>query len=403
MHILLITDSYPPEIRSAAELMKDLAQGLKEKGHEVSVVTSYPRYNLGSAIQQFPNVLNENGVRVIRVKTAPHHKVNFIIRGIAQLLLPYLFFRAARRYVEEKVDVIIVHSPPLPLSITAQKIKKEYGAKYILNLHDIFPQNAIDLGILTIRPAIKLFERMERRAYATADTIVTPSREHKMFLEKNRNIASNKIEVINHWINAEPYKNVVRTNRFRKEYGLENKFIFLFAGVLGPAQGLDLIIRIAERVRNIPEIVFVFAGEGTAKSSLEKLTQSKNLSNVIFKPFVPTNEYPELVKDADVGVICLSSKNTTPAVPAKVVGYMAAGIPVVAFVHEESDIHQIVKDARCGYTAISDDEERAVAIVKALYGEKDKLREYGENAFAYMLNNFEKHVCIDKFEKVLKQ
>jgi colanic acid biosynthesis glycosyl transferase WcaI len=404
-NILIITDSYPPEIRSAAQLMKDLADGLHKKSHSVWVATSYPKYNLADFEKVvWSEMTDENGVKVLRIKTLPHHKVNFIIRGIAQLLLPYIFFRKIKKNIKEKIDTVIVHSPPLPLTITAYKVKKIYGAKYILNLHDIFPQNALDLGILKKWkhwPVIWIFELMERTAYKNADLIVVPSNKHKKFIEEKRNVPKEKTRVVYHWIDSEPFLKAKKTGRFRKLYGLENKFIFLFGGVLGPSQGLDLFIRIADKIRNNQDIVFLFVGDGSEKERLMKMSEDLNLKNVVFKPFVSLEEYPELVKDCDVGIISLTAQNTTPAVPAKILGYMAAAIPVVAFLHKESEGLLIIKEAKCGYGTVSGDEEKALEIVLKIYNEKEKLKEYGENGLQYLLKNMEKRVCVDKFESLL--
>jgi glycosyltransferase involved in cell wall biosynthesis len=401
-NVLIITDSYPPEVRSASHLMKDLADGLKENGHQVYVATSFPQYNLAEEgrTSSLPKYAVEDGINVLRIKTLPHHRANFVIRGIAQLTMPYIFFQAIKKNIKEKIDVVILHSPPLPLTISAYKTKKFYQAKYILNLHDFFPQNAVDLGILKNKPIIKFFESMERKAYRNADLIVTPSGEHKNFLQKNRGVAGEKIFVIPHWIDTKPFEKAKRTGKFRKLYGLEDKLIFLFAGVFGPSQGLDLIIRVAQKLKDNKEICFLFVGDGSDKNRLLDLVKSYDLQNVIFKPFVSKEDYPELAKDSDVGVISLSAKNTTPAVPAKLLGYLAAALPVIAFVHKESDIHRIVREANCGFTAISDDDDKALAAVLKIYQEKNKLRQYGENGFRHVLNNFTRKICVEKFEKL---
>lgn len=404
-NILIITDSYPPEIRSAALLMKDLADELLDKSHNVWVATSEPKYNLaGNKAAVWPEIADENRVKVLRIKTLPHHKVNFIIRGIAQLLMPYIFFRKIKKNIKEKIDTVIIHSPPLPLTLVAYKVKKFYGAKYVLNLHDIFPQNAIDLGVLKKWkhwPVIWLFEQMEKSAYKNSDLIVVPSNEHKKFVEKKRNVSKEKTQVVYHWIDSELFLKAQKTGRFRKLYGLENKFVFLFGGVLGPSQGLDLFIRIADKIRDNKDIVFLFVGDGSAKENLMKMAEELKLENVAFKPFVSLEEYPELVKDCDVGIISLTSQNTTPAVPAKILGYMAAAVPVVAFLHKESDGLLIVKEAQCGYGAVSDNEEKATEIILKMYNEKEKMKEYGENGLKYLLANMEKKICVDKFEKLL--
>jgi len=401
-NILIIADSYPPEIRSAAQLMKDLADGLNRRGYNIWVATSYPKYNLVTSENiVWPKIADENGVKVLRIKTLPHHKVNFIIRGMAQLLMPYIFFREIRRSIKEKIDITIVHSPPLPLTITASKIKIFYKAKYILNLHDIFPQNAIDLGVLKNKLIIKFFERMERNTYQNSDLIVVPSNSHKQFLEEKRNVSKQKVRVIHHWIDTGPFLQLKKTGKFRKLYNLEDKLVFLFGGVIGPSQGLGLLIKIANRVKENEDMVFLLVGDGSAKESLIKMTKKLKLNNIIFKPFVSLEEYPELVKDCDIGVICLTEKNTTPAVPAKILGYMATAIPVVAFLHKESDGCEIVQEAKCGYTVRAGDLDKAVEVVKKIYKEKDKLKELGDNGFEYALNNFAIDVCLNKLEELL--
>jgi len=404
-NILIITDLYPPATRSAAQLMKDLAEGLYRKDYNVWVATCFPEYSLmNSEDIVWPELKEENGVKVLRIKTLPHHKVNFIRKGIAQIMLPHIFFNKIRKTIKDKIDITIVHSPPLPLTITALKVKNFYKAKYILNLHDFFPQNAIDLGILknNLRDKliIKFFERMEKRAYQNADLIVVPSNSHKKFLEEKRNIQAQKISVIHHWIDIQPFLKIKKTNKFRELYNLENKFIFLFGGVLGPSQGLDLIIKIAEKIKENKDIVFLLVGDGSAKEELMKMTKELKLNNVLFKPFVSLEEYPKLVKDCDIGIISLTEKNTTPAVPAKIVGYMAAAIPVIAFLHQESDGCEIVQEAKRGYAIRAGDLNKAVEIVEKIYQEKDKLRELGNNGFQYALNNFAIDVCINKLREL---
>lgn len=403
-NILIITDSYPPEIRSASQLMKNLADGLADKGHNVWVATSEPKYNLAdNKAAVWPEIANENGINVLRIKTLPHHKVNFIIRGIAQILMPYIFFHKIKKNIKDKIDVAIVHSPPLPLALVAYKVKKFYGAKYILNLHDIFPQNAIDLGILKKWkhwPAIWLFEQMEKSAYKNSDLIVVPSQSHKNFLQDKRNVLENKVHIIPHWIDIEPFRKAKRTDKFKNIYGLRDKFVFLFAGVLGPSQGLDLIIDLANELKNNREICFLFTGDGTEKNRLIKIAKDYHLENVFFQPFSREEDYPWLLKDMDVGLISLTSKNTTPAVPAKITGYMAASLPVVAFLHKESDGHLIIKEANCGFSVISDNKEKALEIILKIYSEKDKLNWYGENGFKYVVDNLRKDICINKFEKL---
>jgi len=385
-------------------MMREVAEELTLKGHKVTVVTSQPKYNLSDQdkFKTFDDLSVENDVRVIRVKTVPHDKANYKMRGIAELALPYLFLSKLKKVTKEKIDAVIIYSPPLPLAILGLKIKKIYGARYLLNIQDIFPQNAIDLGVLNNGVLIKFFESMEKRAFGGADRITAHSERNMRFLIEKKRVPADKISTIYNWIDLTSFKSVGRTGRFRKRYRLENKFIFLFAGGMGPSQYLDLVVQAARECKKIKDICFLLVGDGSEKERLKKMAEGYGLKNVIFKPFVPKEEYTFLVKDADVGLVCLSSKNKTPVYPGKILGYMAASIPILAFLNKESEGHHIIRKAKCGYSLPSDDYRKAAEFIIKLYNEKEHFDRYGLNGFEYAVNHFSKNVCIDKLEKLIK-
>ena len=409
MNILLISDSYPPEIRSASQLMSELAHELKERGNNVAVATSFPKYNLSEKENGKSEVYGEysveDGIEVIRIKTLPHHKVNFIVRGIAQITMPYFFISGIKKYIKGNIDVVIVYSPPLPLYKIGLYFKRKMKSKFLLNIQDIFPQNAIDLGILKNSFMIKAFEIMEKKAYFKSDIIFVHSEGNAKFISKkyNDNTLKKKVIVLHNWIDVNGFKGVDKAvGIFRKKYGLEDKFILLFAGVIGPSQGLDFVIDVAEKVKDYKDIVFLLVGDGMEKENLLNIVENKKLKNVIFKPFVSQNEYPQLAKDADVGLVSLTSKNKTPVVPGKITGYMAASIPVLAFLNKESDGHKIISDANCGYSCFFGDTDSAVNLVIKMYENRPALKEKGLNGFNYVSANFEKSKIIDELEKYFK-
>ncbi len=402
MNILLITSSYPPEIRSSSHLMQELAEELRDRTYDVTVVTSYPNHNLSpdSTDIFFENLTNENGIKVLRVKTLPLHMVNYFIRGFSHLILPYIFLHNIKKYIKHKIDIVIVYSPPLPLSIVGSRLKKTLKAKFILNVQDIFPQNAIDIGMLKNNLIIKFFENIEAKAYLEADYIVVHSESNYKFINKKKKISQTKINTIHNWIDTKPYINVETTGDFRKQMNIENKFVLLFAGVIGPSQGIDFLLKTAAKLRQLPDICFLIVGDGMEKKSLEKKAVEESLTNILFRPFVTKEEYPKILKDIDIGVVCLSNLNRTPVVPGKILGYMAASLPIVAFLNKESDGHKIIRDAQCGYSDISDDPSKAANLIAKLYNERDKLKLYGENGFRFVSMYFTRTMCIDKLEKM---
>ena len=132
------------------------------------------------------------------------------------------------------------------------------------------------------------------------------------------------------------------------------------------------------------------------------MANSYGLQNVIFAPFVSKQEYPELLKDVDIGLVCLTSKNKTPVVPGKILGYMAAGVPVVAFLQEESDAHMLIRDANCGYSVVYGDPEKAAKLIMQVYAERDKFKQLGANGIKYASEVFSIEKAIEKIEGILR-
>lgn len=404
MKILIVSDSYPPEIRSASHLMKELAEELRDRKHDVTILTCYPRYNLADTNHDpiLSEVTIENGVRVIRVHTPAHHKVNFFVRGLSQLTLPYLFWTKSKPFLKDGVDCVIVYSPPLTLWKVGWYAKKEFGARFVLNVQDIFPQNAIDLGVLSNPVFIGFFEMLEKWAYETADVVTVHSEGNRQFLLSKKNIPAEKLITLHNWIEVRDLKPQIKDGPFRKKLGLEGKFVIFFGGVLGPSQGLELVIETARQVRDNQEIVFLLVGDGTEKQKLMELSARHNLNNVIFHPFISKDEYESLLKEIDVGLVCLSSLNKTPVVPGKLLSYMAAGVPALAFLNRESDGHQIIRQADCGCSAISENTSDVVTMVRKMFAERDRLADLGQNGYRYATTRFSKESCVDDMEKALK-
>jgi glycosyltransferase involved in cell wall biosynthesis len=403
MKILIVTITYPPEIRAISLMMQELADELSIRGHDVIVVTSWPSMNLlpGTNTKLLKKIMREGKVSVIRVRPLPGYSFHYVIRGISQLIMPHLYLKAIKKYIKEKIDYAIIYSPPLPLALVGTRLKQESGTKILLNIQDIFPQNAIDLGILRNKILIRFFEQMEEKAYMAADYMTGHTLSSTRFLIEHKGVPEEKISTIPNWIDVEMYARAIPIDTYRKQYGLEGKFVFIFAGVIGPSQGVDFILDIAKQLIDLPNVYFLFVGEGSEKKRLIARAQKENISNVFFKPYVPLEEYPTLVKEMDAGLICLSMQNTTPVIPGKLLGFMAASLPVVAFVQKESDIHALVQQAQCGYTMVSDDVERGAELVKSVYERQSELKQYGENGFRYVTNHYSKNVCINKIEELI--
>lgn len=397
MKVMLVVVAYPPELRSASDLMKELAHTLRDRGFDVTVATCFPQYNLAEdvSVKDIREYSVEDGIKVIRIKTLPHHKVNFIVRGIAQLSLPFSFLRKVLKYVRAN-DVVVVYSPALTLWKVGQVVADRHGSRFILNVQDIFPQNAIDLGVLNNPLLIRLFEWIERRAYRRADQIVVHSESNRQFLIERKGLSPQKVHRIHNWVELAPPDPGAAQAGFRARHNLEGKFVFVFGGVIGPSQGLELLVEAARKIREHQDIVLVFIGDGTEKPRLVAMARSFGLTNILFLPFMDKKAYDAALAELDVGLVCLSSKNQTPVVPGKILGYMAASMPILALLNKESDGLGIIEEAGCGYGALSDDPGRAAELMLKMYREAALMPDLGQAGRRYAAEHFEREACVDQ-------
>jgi glycosyltransferase involved in cell wall biosynthesis len=152
---------------------------------------------------------------------------------------------------------------------------------------------------------------------------------------------------------------------------------------MGPSQYLDLILEIADRMQDQTDLLFLMVGDGKEKERLQKIASEKNLSNVRFEGFISREVYPDLLRACSIGLVCLSPQNNTPVVPGKILGHMASGLPVAAFVHTASDAHSLIADAQCGVSANSGDLNACVNAMRGLMAQASAFNNIGRAGTAY--------------------
>lgn len=399
MKIVLVTVTYPPEVRAIAGMMRELAEGLQTRGHEVTVVTSRPLMGVGPTAPEETKIASvENGILVLRAPVLPCYRRSYIIRGLAQLLMPGRFVRLLARHGRHRADGVIVYSPPLTLASVGERLVHRGCRRFLLNIQDIFPQNAIDLGILKNKFLIAFFECMEANAYARADAITCHTVSSTRLLNTQKHIPQSKLSTVPNWIDCRPYEKA-EPGDFRRRYGIpDGSFVLLFSGIIGPSQELDLMLETARSTADLP-VQYLVVGDGSEKKRLAEKARRMGLTNVRFEPYVGPAEYPSLVKEMDAGLICLSARNKTPVIPGKVLGFMAARKPVIAFLNGESDGHALIRESGCGYSCFSGDGEAREAIVRRMYAGASA--GMGNKGYEYVEKNFSCEACIDAIERLI--
>ena len=340
------------------------------------------------------------GFQVLRVDAPAIHNVGHVRRGLGQLWLPVAFYRAACGL--PRPDVIYVYSPPLTLGLAAHWLGRRWRAPFVFNVQDLFPQNAIDLGALRNPLLIAFFRGLERFIYRRAAAIALHSEGNAAWLRRD-GVEAAKLRVIPNWVDTQLHRPEAGAteNRFRRELGLEDRFTVLFAGGMGYAQDMETIVEAAARLRDDPRVVFLLVGDGSERAGVERRVRELGLANVRLLPFVPREDYPQLVAACDVGLVTLKKTMKTPVVPSKLPTYMASARPVIVGVNPESDAGALVRQADCGLLVPPGDPEAMAAAVRQLAGDSACGAALGANGRRYAAAHLSRAACVHQIERLL--
>jgi len=402
MNILILTEAFPPEIRSASHLLYELAEDLVEKGFQVTVITRFPKNYIDKIDKKYTGKLfsreKMSGINVIRLYSFSFLRHIPLIRGLSQFILSGLLVVGG--IVSGKQDIILAYSPPLPLGISAYLLGKIKKAPFIFNVQDIFPQSVIDLGLLRSKILIKISELMERFIYKKACFITVHSKGNRENIIY-KDIDPDKIVTITNWVDTDLIKSINNNdNHFKIKNNLNGRFVVSFAGVMGFAQGLDVVINCAELLKPYKDILFLLVGDGVKKDGLIKKAEDMQLNNIKFLPPQPKEIYPSILYASDICLVTLDKSVKTPVVPAKLLNIMASGRPVVACMNLKGDAPKIIKDAKCGYCVESDDVDGFSKAILKLYNNPKLRDEFGMNGRKYAVKYFSRKTCIEKYERL---
>jgi glycosyltransferase involved in cell wall biosynthesis len=402
MNILILTEAFPPEIRSASHLLYELAESLIEKGVKVTVVTRFPKDYINKIDKKYISKLflreKMDGINVIRLNSFSFLRHIPLIRGLSQFILSGLL--AIGGIISGRQDIILTYSPPLPLGISAYLLYKIKKAPFIFNVQDIFPQSVIDLGLLKSKVLIKISEAMEKFIYKKARYITVHSEGNRENIISKK-VNPEKVIIIHNWVGTDLIKPINNNdNYFKIRNNLNGRFVVSFAGVMGFAQGLDIVINCAELLKSYKDILFLLVGDGVKKEGLMKKTKDMKLNNIKFLPPQPKEIYPSILYASDICLVTLDKSVKTPVVPAKLLNIMASGRPVVAGMNLKGDAPKIINTAKCGYCVESDDVEGFSKAILKLYHNPELKDEFGMNGRKYAVRHFSRKVCIEKYERL---
>ena len=338
-------------------------------------------------------IQEENSV-ILKVKTGNIQKTNIIEKGISTLLIETQFLKAIKKYFANvKFDLVLYPTPPITFVSVIEYIKIRDNARTYLLLKDIFPQNAVDIGIMSTTGIggvlYRYFKNKERRLYNISDTIGCMSPENvKYLLEHNPEINKSKIEVCPNVIEVVDKSIDAETKKvIRMKYRIPlDKTIFVYGGNLGKPQGIPFLIKCIGQCKELAGAFFLIVGDGTEYGILESYIQKELPENVLLMKRLPKEDYDTVISACDIGMIFLDHRFTIPNFPSRLLGYMQAKLPVLACTDPNTDIGKVIVDGGFGWWCESDDAKRFTACVNQVLGKETKMT--GELGFQYLQKNY---------------
>lgn len=349
------------------------------------------------------HIINEKQSKILKVPTGRIQKTNVIEKGINTILIATRYRRAIQRYFGEvKFDLILYPTPPITLAGVVEYVKKRDQARTYLLLKDIFPQGAVDIGMLSkqgIKSLIyKYFRGKEKKLYEISDRIGCMSEANcRYVLQHNPEINPEKVELCPNCIEVKDFTiSEQERNALRKKYCMPlDKTVFVYGGNLGKPQGISFLLECLKTQLENEKVYFLIAGDGTEYNTIATFFKKFKPSNMkLLKP-LPKEEYDKLIAACDIGMIFLDHRFTIPNFPSRLLSYMQAKLPVLAVTDPNTDIGKIIVDGGFGWWCESDNINRFNKCVeKACYANLIKM---GAAGHEYLCQNY----SVEKSYKII--
>lgn len=369
----------------------DLMRKFRNEGHRLYIVTPRERRT-----GEHTNLQEVDGVQILGVRTLNLQKINVIEKGIGQMMVELQFKNAIKKYLGGvKFDLILYSTPPITLIGAVSYLKKlNPQAKTYLLLKDIFPQNAVDIGMIgkTGMKGLlyKHFRKQEKQLYMESDYIGCMSQANVEYIRKhNPEIKSEKIEVAPN--SYEKQELIVLTQKqresIRQKYNLPtDRPVFVYGGNLGKPQGIPFLIKCLEANSKRDDCHFLVVGNGTEFGRMEKWYKENQPRNVSLYARLPKEDYDQLVRACDVGLIFLDFRFTIPNYPSRLLPYLMEKKPIIAATDPNCDTGSIAEANGYGYWCPSNDVGAFTEVVDKML--QSDLKQMGENGYHFFANNY---------------
>lgn len=381
MHFALIADTFPPLRSSGAIQLRDLSREFVRQGHQLTLF-------LPSSGQAIPWALEDyEGVKVLRLKAPRMKDVGYVRRTLAEIFMPF-FMRYNLRHSplsEVIFDGVLWYSPSIFHGYLAKALKKSSRCRGYLILRDIFPEWAVDLGLMSRGLPYRFFDAVARYQYSIADVIGVQSPGNRQYFDRVCIKSNQRLEVLQNWL-GDPID--MQCSIKIEHTALKGRKILVYAGNMGVAQGMDILLDLAEELRDRKDIGFLMVGRGSDGPRLKLSAQDRQLDNVLFFDEIEPEEIPGLYAQCDVGVVALDPRHKSHNIPGKFLAYMQSGLPVLANVNKGNDLAEMIRIERVGEVCESNEVGDLLASAEKLLNDIQLNKDMSARCKALFESNF---------------
>lgn len=360
MRIALIADTFPPLRTSGAVQLRDLSRELSRQGHKLTVL-------LPAGGQTEPWQLSEiEGVQILRLRTPRTKDTHYIRRTIGEFLMPFAMRHNLKRspLALDTWNAVVWYAPSIFHGPLVKAIKKASGCKAYLIIRDIFPDWAVDMGLMKRGGLPHLFfNAVTRYQYSVANIIGVQTQGNLPYFNEWAKNSGNKLEVLQNWL-GQPTKS--RCSIRVSETSLAGRKIFVYAGNMGVAQGMDVLIELAKQLSTNQNIGFLFVGRGSELPRLKKFAQDLQLPNILFFDEIQPDDIPDLYAQCHAGIVALDPRHRSHNIPGKFLTYLQSGLPILASVNIGNDLVKIIRDERIGQVCENNDVSELLESINSL-------------------------------------
>ena len=402
MHLIILTQYYPPETGAPQNRLSDLARRLVEMGHRVSVLTAMPNYPAGHV---FPEYRGKFYIRETIDGVTVHR--SWILATRSPRLLPrlasHLSFTATCLPVGmlhlSRADFVLTESPPIFLGVSGLLLARLKGARFVVNIADLWVRAAAEVGIVKNRLLLGAADRLERLLLLRASLITVQTRG--IGRDVSERVPKARVQLLTNGVDPDRFAPDRGRAELLRELGLQGHFVVGYGGIHGLAQALDSVVEAGIHLRDCPEIVMAFFGEGPLKADLQAQVRREHLDNVRFFPLQAAERMPGLVSRWGAGLVPLFDNVLgRSALPSKMFEIMASGVPVVLSA-PEGEASALVQDARAGFVVEPENPRALAEAVRQLHRDEGLRRQLGQNGRAYVSRHFDRRVIAHRFLEYL--